>query len=88
MGPHYRLGLVEQKRAEIRKGPIPGAELGRFLPGDNVEMIMEGLRILLADYRQGARQLNVEPGRGWLLMLEEKNELTCMWRADAGAKGV
>jgi alpha-L-fucosidase len=38
--------------------PIPGGELGQYLAGHEVEMIMEGLRIPLADYREVARQFN------------------------------
>ena len=38
--------------------PIAGGELDQFLPGYNVEMIMEGLSIPLADYREVARQFN------------------------------
>ncbi len=38
--------------------PTPGGELGEYLPGDLTEMIMEPLRIPLADYREVARQFN------------------------------
>ena len=38
--------------------PVPGGELERFLPDDNVELIMQDFRIPLAEYREIARQFN------------------------------
>jgi len=55
---HWGLYSVMGGEWRGKQMPIPGGELGEFLPDDNVELIMEDFRIPLADYRELARQFN------------------------------
>ena len=55
---HWGLYSVLGGEWRGKQMPIVGGELDRYLAGHNVEMIMEGLRIPLADYREVAPQFN------------------------------